>query len=124
AVSGWDKSLHDRIGDAVTRALAHRDLEDLGVFLEGKSLSWMSRYAHDNLQYAKFDRTVENHYETQSRNWQCDFDVEHPERLANKGGLYETVDDIFGRLCHQTHKYHDRGIADDKTEQVQLSWLM
>ncbi|EER00123.1 conserved hypothetical protein [Perkinsus marinus ATCC 50983] len=119
---GWDKELHARIGDAVGRVLSHRDMEDIDVFLEGRSLSWMSRYAHDNLQYTKYDRTVENHYETQSRNWQCDFDVEHPERLANKEGLYETVTDIFGRLCHE--RDNNKGIAADKTEQVQLSWLM
>lgn len=41
--------------------------EDLNKLLKGQSIPYMSRYAHDKLQYANYDRTVENHYETQLR---------------------------------------------------------
>ncbi|KAF4658552.1 hypothetical protein FOZ61_005541 [Perkinsus olseni] len=98
--------------------------EDLNKFLNGQSIAYMSRYAHDKLQYANYDRTVENHYETQLRDWKCTFDVDHPDSDAESKGLYQSIHDIFGRVTHESKSAQDHGIAKDMTEPVQISWLL
>ncbi|EEQ98093.1 S1/P1nuclease, putative [Perkinsus marinus ATCC 50983] len=120
----WDKDIHEHIGEAVSRVLSYRDIEDLNKLLKGQSIAYMSRYAHDKLQYANYDKTVDNHYETQLRDWKCTFDVNNPDRDSESHGLYQSIHDIFGRVTHESKSGEDHGIAKDMTEPVQISWLL